>query len=256
MADQNASVFDMTDFTVTRRIPQNYIDDVKVPIDQGAASGSRITGPDFLTGILPGQEQVLIHSGDQSIHIDKTQWVRIKEKRNTEVGQEEQYRNKAEYYHIVDGPYFHRHHNTTTEIYDLDTSVDYHQHVKVTEHQGDTRVKYINEKIIIKGTQDNQFYGDRSFYIRGKDMKWVEGNDRKLVFGTDTKIVNGMDSAITLPLKNSISYFETKLAVYEHKFYGGASDFKVFKADVKGFLLRAGGLCAKAVGAAIGSIRF
>src|SRR5262245_13022965 len=165
MADQNASVFDMTNFTVTRRIAQNYIDDVKVHIDQGAASGSRITGPDFLIqqgqDIKPGQEQILIHSGDQSIHIDETQWVRIKKKRNTEVVQEEQYRNKAEYNRIVDGPYFHRHHNTTTEIHDKGTTVHYHERVNVTEHQGDTRTKYIDEKIIIKGAQITEFYGDR-----------------------------------------------------------------------------------------------
>jgi len=255
MADQNASVFDMADFTVTRRIAQNYIDDVKVPIDQGAASGSRITGPDFLAGIQPGQEQIIIHSGDQSIHIDKTQWVRIKEKRDTEVGQEEQYRNKAEYKRIVDGPYFHRHHNTTTEIHDLVTTIDYNQRVKVTEHQGDTRIKYVNEKIVIKGTQDNQFYGDRSLYIKGTDTKILEGRDWKIVSGLDTKVVFGADSAITL-LKNSITYFETKIGLYEHRFFGAAASFAVFKADVKAALLRAGGVCAKAVGAAIGSIRF
>jgi hypothetical protein len=264
MADQNASVFDMTDFTVTRRIAQSYMDDVKVPIDQGAASGSRITGTNFLDGIKPGQEQILIHSGDQSIHIDETQWVRIKKKRDTEVGEEELYANKAKYDHQVYGEYVHKHHNKTTEDHVLETTVLYRAHVKVTENQGDTRIRNIHEKIIIHGDQSTIFYGARSLYLDGTDSKRVDGSDFKEVYGVDTKsvlgadtkMVTGIDTAISGGLKNSITFFDLKAIFYQAECFKAKATVGVFMADAKALLLRGGGLCAKVVQAAIGSVRF
>jgi hypothetical protein len=255
MDDPNASVFNMTDFTITRRIVQCYLDDVRIPINDGAASGDRITGLDFLNGIQPGQEQIIIHSGDQSIHIDKTQWVRILERRDTEVGQKELYVNHAKYNHQVFGPYIHKHHDKTIEAHVLETKVDYYGHVKVKEHVGDTRIRNIEETIIITGTQHTEFNGKRSLYIKGTDSKQVDGGDMKGVNGTDTKVVYGLDSAYAL-FKNAITFMDMKGSLYEQKWFGVQGDIGLFLADVKAGLLRTGVMCAKAVGTAIGSIRF
>src|SRR5262245_6505585 len=66
MADPNASVFNMSDFTVTRRVAQNYTDDVKVPINDGVAKG-KIDSPSFLTGITAGVAGNVNDGVDQTI---------------------------------------------------------------------------------------------------------------------------------------------------------------------------------------------
>jgi len=255
MEDTNASVFDMSDFTITRRIAQSYLDDVKVPIDEGAASGSRITGPYFLADIEPGQDQILIHSGNQSIHIDQSQCVRIKECRDTEVGQVEVYVNHSKYEHRVWGPYAHKHHNTTDEVHCKVTTIDYYDHVRIKELKGDSRIRNVEETIKITGTQHTEFYGSRSLYLEGDDSKEVYGHDKKRVYGSDFKAVYGIDSAYAL-VKNAMTFLDFKGSVFETKWFNVQGTCGVFMADVKGGLLRLGGMCAKVVGAAIGSIRF
>jgi hypothetical protein len=66
MAGPNASVFNMSNFTVTRRVAKCYIDDVIVPINEGEAKGE-INSWNFLTGIdaavdgiNSGVEQIII----------------------------------------------------------------------------------------------------------------------------------------------------------------------------------------------------
>jgi hypothetical protein len=79
MADPNASVFNMSDFTVTRRVAQNYTDDVKVPINDGVAKGN-INSPSFLTGITAGVAGNVNDGVDQSIIIgDRVEEVRGKQ---------------------------------------------------------------------------------------------------------------------------------------------------------------------------------
>jgi hypothetical protein len=254
MADQNASVFDMTDFTVTRRIAQNYIDDVKVHIDQGAASGGRITGTNFLAGIEPGQEQILIHSGNQSIHIDESQWVMIIKKRNTTVGQEELYVNVAMYDHQVWGPYFHKHHNTTKEEYVLDTNVDYYQHIRVTEHLGDMRIRNVKDVVIVNGSEFTTHNGKRTRLMWGFDTTLTAPLRLTGIGGIDLKAAL-FDSSFSL-VKDSCSVIDGKATVYESKIGGVKSDIRLFNFLPFGFLIRVGAFCVKGVAAAVGSIRW
>src|SRR5215510_2581514 len=79
MADPNASVFNMSDFTVTRRAAQSYMDDVKVPIKDGVAKGA-IDSPSFLTGITAGVAGNVNDGVDQSIIIgDRVEEIRGKQ---------------------------------------------------------------------------------------------------------------------------------------------------------------------------------
>lgn len=91
MADPNASVFNVSDFTVTRRVAQNYMDDVKVPIKDGVAKGA-IDSPSFLTGITAGVagnindgvEQAIIN-GDQVEEVKGKQAAKVTADRDTHV---------------------------------------------------------------------------------------------------------------------------------------------------------------------------
>src|SRR5215471_19980724 len=100
-----SSVFSMDNFTVTRAPVPNPGGDSSVPaINQGAGSGSRITSAGFLSApnLNPGQDQVLVHTGDQSVLLDKNrrQWIHetedttIENERHTEVRKDEVYKNK------------------------------------------------------------------------------------------------------------------------------------------------------------------
>jgi hypothetical protein len=66
MADPNASVFDLKDFTVTRRVAQSYQDDVHVPIKDGVPKGG-IAGQGFLADIHAGVSDSLQSGVDQTI---------------------------------------------------------------------------------------------------------------------------------------------------------------------------------------------
>jgi hypothetical protein len=76
MADPSASVFNMSDFTVTRRVAQKYVDDVKVPINDGVAKG-KIDSTSFLTGITAGVAGNINDGVEQAI-VNGTQVEEIK----------------------------------------------------------------------------------------------------------------------------------------------------------------------------------
>jgi hypothetical protein len=254
MADPNASVFDMSNFIVTRRVASNYKDDIKIPIDRGVASGQRITLPGFLAGIKPGQDQILIHTDDQSIHIDKTQWVRITEKRDTEVGQDELYVNKQKYDHQVIGPYVHKYHNTTREEYVLDTNIDYYQHIRQKEHVGDTRIRNIQDTTIIHGSEFTMATGTRTRLMWGVDTTLTAPIRMTGIGGLELKAAL-VDSAFSLA-KDSSCLIEGKANIVQSQIGCGKTDVRLVNFAPFGFLVRAGIFCAKGVAAAVGSIRW
>ncbi|HKX30023.1 MAG TPA: hypothetical protein VJ302_20205 [Blastocatellia bacterium] len=244
----------MSGFTVTSsKVPDPGADN-HVPINQGAADGGRITSPGFLSGIQPGQDQALIHAGDQSIKIDKTQWVRITEKRDTEVGQDELYVNKAQYDHQVQGPYIHKHHKTTKEEYVLDTNVDYYAHIRVKEHVGDTRIRNIQDTVIINGSEYTTHNGTRTRLMWGVDTNITAPLRITAIGGLDLKAAI-LDSSFTA-IKDSNSLVEAKATIIKCEIGCAKSDIRLFNFLPFGLLIRVGGLCLKGVGGALGSIRW
>jgi hypothetical protein len=101
MADKN-SVFAMNNLTVTSTTVPNAGADNHIPIKGSAGNWKSITGSAFLKGLEPGQEQVLVNSGDQSIAVQKNRMTIIGENEILEVIKHLGLKTGIEHY--IEGP--------------------------------------------------------------------------------------------------------------------------------------------------------
>jgi hypothetical protein len=99
---ENSSVFEMNNLTVTSDpVPEAGIDN-HIPIEGSAGNWKSITSRTFLGGQEPGQDQVLVKSGDQSIAIVKNRTTTIGENEKLEVAKNLELQTGIEHY--IEGP--------------------------------------------------------------------------------------------------------------------------------------------------------
>jgi|RhiMetdeSRZDD1v2_1073273.scaffolds.fasta_scaffold340555_1 Gp5-like OB domain-containing protein len=85
-----ASVFDRKSLTLTACPVPEAGSDNHIQMQGSAANWSAITEPTFLSGPKPGQEQVLIRSGDQAAQVAVgNRWVEIKQQAWTHIHDKE-----------------------------------------------------------------------------------------------------------------------------------------------------------------------
>ncbi|HKX30870.1 MAG TPA: hypothetical protein VJ302_24485 [Blastocatellia bacterium] len=279
MADPNASVFNMSDFTVSRRPAKDYEKDVKIPIDNSTPArtenvdkgggrvlpvtypaitvkGTDIAGPNFIQGggIEPGQEQIVIH-GQQFLQVDKNQVVRIKQERDSEVTLDERDFKKQKYDLVVENDYYSKFHQKT-----------YQEFVGYTEQIYDNeQKKQINKKETV-----NRFHNLRT-NVRGTEETYhLEGLRFRLHHGPDVTICTRARATVVAMADVKAAPVDVSYSVIKHATFGIDSKFGIFKMenkivelkaaiaklDAKGILARVGGACLKGVGAAIGVIRW
>jgi hypothetical protein len=263
MADPKISVFAGANLTATRRPTNHYKADVT--ISKGVNWGN-IDEPNFIqgTGIKPGQEQIVISSGDQFIQVDAKQWVRVKGERDTEVGLNEQYVNKQNYTHLVVGHYWHKHYKTTTENHVEGTYYNYTGQLKENIMRSEVIYRRHDLTLHIWGNEN-------TYHRRGNRFRNHSGDDKLLLHGhritcivpgrevlipTDQKVMVGVDTSYTLGIKNSTSLLEAKTCFIEQKV--GCLDFDaaIGKMDMKTFRGRVGAMCIRAVAVVAGTVRF
>ena len=269
-----SSVFDMDNFTVTRTPVPNAGGDSSVPaINQGAGSGSRITSVNFLTTpkLLPGQDQVLVHSGDQSVLLDQDrhQWIKqteyttIGKQRQTEVREDELYVNQQKYEHrVVEtftqnvwGDFYETHYATTTGVYKDEYKVDYYGALNSGEHYTQTRHRNLSETIIQTGSSWIAQAGQRGVAQWGANYQAMSPFRATAIGGLELKIASLADLAFT-PIKNSTSLADSKINFFNLQTGKAKLDAKAVDITARAALIRIGALCLKGAAACIGTIRW
>lgn len=96
------SVFTMNNLTATSAAVPEAGADNHIPIKGSAGNWKSITSDSFLKGPEPGQDQILIKSGDQSIAIQKNRTTTIGENENLKVTKNLGLKTGVEHY--VEGP--------------------------------------------------------------------------------------------------------------------------------------------------------
>ena len=99
---EKRSVFVMDNLTATSTAVPDAGADNHVPIKGSAGNWKSITSSDFLNGPEPGQYQLLIKSGDQSIAIKENRTTTIGKNENLEVTKNLGLKTGVEHY--VEGP--------------------------------------------------------------------------------------------------------------------------------------------------------
>jgi hypothetical protein len=273
MADPTVGVFDMNSFTATTRVADYFNEDLQVPIDRSVApsqetfsvddkesgkrnatidhqgitiKGADINGPGFIKGgdVAPGQEQIVVHSGDQVILIDKSQRIRIKHDRQTEVGKNEEYANKQNYDHQVLGDYNNRHYKWSTEVCDKRAEHTYNDILKQKIHKGETVTRLYDQTVIIKGNEYVNRTGDRTHTMSGWDIAGVFGGRLTGVSLLDVKGVP-VDLGATLA-KDSHTILDAKEALVRVDLAAVKPETHLVNIRPIALLLRVGALCLKA----------
>lgn len=271
----SASVFDMDTFTVTRSPVPDPGSDSSVPaINQGAGSGSRIVGAGFLSApnLQSGQDQVLVHAGDQSVLLDKNrhQWIHetefttIEKERHTEVKEDEIYENKQktehrvgqEYKLLVNGPFIETHNKTTEGNYKGEYKVTYHDQFVSKEMHNQWRYKTYNEYVLHNGwgVYLEYPYG-RVQTIAGPNLAFSTPLRATTVIGGDIKTAVAFDVGWT-SAKHSASYLDSKFTVCEMKNAAVNVDTALASLNTKGVLARLGAACLKGAVLCFGNIRW
>jgi hypothetical protein len=212
MADPNASVFNMSDFTVTRRVAQNYTDDVKVPINDGVAKG-KIDSPSFLTGITAGVAGNVNDGVDQTIIIgDRVEEIRGKQAAKVTLDRDS---------HIVGS---------------LKTLVDDKEEraVKVSRS---TNVGPVGVTVPAPpGTVENlMVQGQRYSYINGTDQLQINAQNIKTVLN------NGVSNSATSWFRTGNSFVELFWMRYALTLFNGITcgfRFRSSPVEAKTFLLK------------------
>lgn len=96
------SVFAMNNLTATTTPVPDSGADSHIPIEGSVANWKSITSSSFLKGQEPGQEQVLVKTGDQSIAIQKNRMTIIGENETLEVTKNLGLKTGIEHY--IEGP--------------------------------------------------------------------------------------------------------------------------------------------------------
>ena len=269
----SSTVFNMDNFTVTRTPVPNAGGDSSVPaINQGAGSGGRITGANFLTAsnLQPGQDQVLVHTGDQSILLDQNrrQWVNqsehttINQERHTTVNRDEEYNNKQKMTHNITqdltqnvwGPYREEHFNTTTGVYHKAWDTTYWSTYKIHEDKPQMITKRTSEIVLQEGNSDTTQFGSRTVRQLGTNMSLMGPLRTTTVVGPDIKTTVA-DIGVA-GMKHSTSGLEGKIAFVNLKTGVAKLDANVGTIDVRAMLIRPGIACVKAAVVCVGNIRW
>jgi hypothetical protein len=212
MANPRSSVFNMSDFTVTRRVAKNYVDDVKVPINEGVAKGA-IDSPGFLTGITAGVAGNVNNGVDQTIITgDQVMEVRGKQAAKVTIDRD---------IHIVGS---------------LKTLVDAKEEraVKVSRS---TNIGPVGAAVPPPpGTVENlMVQGQRYSYINGNDQLHINAQNIKTVLN------NGMSNSVTGWFRTGNSFVECFWWRYALTLFNGitcAFRFRSSPVEAKIFLLK------------------
>src|SRR5258708_2683521 len=253
----NASVFNMDNFTVTRVPVPNPGGDSSVPaISQGAGSGNRITGAGFLSApnLEPGQDQVLVHTGNQSVLLDQ--------ERHTTVAKDEEYNNLQKMTHNitqnftqnVHGPFEETHYKTTTALYKGDWDATYLQKLSTHEAQPQTRTRRTNEFIHQEGSSTTEQWGPRTFFQQGINISTIRPFRLTNIQGLEIKTAV-VDLGIA-PYRHAVFLAEGKTGFAQMKAGVLKVHAKVVDLNIRGFLVRTGGMCLKAAAWCLGNIRW
>jgi hypothetical protein len=269
----SSTVFNMDNFTVTRTPVPNAGGDSSVPaINQGAGSGGRITGSNFLSApnLQPGQDQVLVHSGDQSILLDQNrrEWVNqseyttINQERHTTVNQDEEYNNKQKMTHNVTrdfiqnvwGPFHEEHFSTTIGVYHKAWDTTYWDTYKLHEDKPQMITKRTSEIIVQEGNSDTTQFGARTVRQWGVNMSGMAPLRVTGIGGLDLK---GAATDLGLAgIKHSTSAMEGKISFVNFKTGFAKLDTNVATFDTRAMLIRPGIACVKAALVCVGNIRW
>jgi hypothetical protein len=269
----NSTVFSMDNFTVTRAPVPNAGGDSSVPaINQGAGSGSRITGANFLTAtnLEPGQDQVLVHSGDQSILLDQnrqqfvnqSEYTTINQERHTIVRKDEEYKNMQKLTHtvwkdcteIVRGPFHEEHFDTTTGVYHKAWDTTYWDTYKIHEDKPQMITKKTSEVVLMEGNSETTQIGQRYSLQWGTNTSYMAPMRITGIGGLELK-----GAVVDLGLagiKHSTSGVEGKISFVKLDTGFTKLDKNVATIDVEAMLIRPGIACVKAALLCVGNIRW
>jgi hypothetical protein len=263
------AVFNKDTFTCTRKSVPDPGRDSNVPaINQGAGAGKRIAGDDFLSypNLTQGQDQVLVHTGNQSVLLDhhRFQWITSSEfthivgTRDTTVERDEQYVNEKRFTHLVSGPFHEEHVSTTTGVYHKRWDATYQDDVKTTENKNVTHTRVRNERLFHLGDYLRAQYGSRTVFQFGTNVNVLSPLRVTGIFGAP----GGIDikaTSVDLGLaeaKLAISRLDTKLSFFEVD--GGMVKAKANTAELKALrvIIRTAIADVKAAVLSVGTIRW
>ncbi len=212
MANPNASVFNMTDFTVTRRAAQDYVNDVKVPINDGVPKGA-IDSPSFLTGITAGVAGNVNDGVDQTIVFgDRVEEIRGKQAAKVTADRD---------IHILGS---------------MKTLVDAKEE-RAVKGSRSTNIGPVTASVPPPpGTVENlMVQGQRYSYINGTDQLQINAQNIKTVLN------NGMSNSTTGWFRTGNSYVEAFWMRYALTVFNGITCFFRFRSspvEAKTFLLK------------------
>jgi hypothetical protein len=212
MADPNTSVFNMSNFTVTRRVAKNYIDDVTVRINEGVPKGG-IDSRGFLTGITAGVDNNFNDGVEQAI-INGTKVEEIRGYHAAKVTLDREI-------HIVGS---------------LKTLIDAKEERAVKGSRSTNIGPGAATVPPPPGTVEN-------LMVRGQRYSYINGNDQLQINAQNIKTVlnNGMSNSATGWFRTGNSFIEAFWARYALTAYNGitcALRFRSSPVEMKFFVLK------------------